>query len=240
LTESVRIVVMAFNEAENLPHVLDDIHAAFDAAPLSALTLEVVVVDDGSQDGTAAVAERRALAWPALRVHRHAQNQGLGGVYRTGLGLGGTTWVTFMPADGQYPVVNVARLLAAREGTDLVLGFLPETRESAVGQFLSWAERLLYRILLGPMPRFQGLFLVRSDVVTSIPLVSTGRGWAVVVEMILRVTRKGHKWASARMELRPRLSGSSKVQNVRTIWANLRQMLALARRLRAERVTSRT
>ncbi|GMV38508.1 MAG: hypothetical protein AMXMBFR64_02240 [Myxococcales bacterium] len=58
-----------------------------------------------------------------------------------------------------------------------------------------------------------------------------GRGWTVLMELILKADRGGHRWVNEPTELRPRLGGQSKVRNARTILANLQQVLALRRTL---------
>lgn len=69
--------------------------------------------------------------------------------------------------------------------------------------------------------------MVRRSILADIPLVSDGRGWAVVMELILRISRGPYRVISVPNELRPRLSGQSKVNNIRTITANLKQVLVL-------------
>jgi hypothetical protein len=97
---------------------------------------------------------------------------------------------------------------------------------------LSIVERVLYRVLLGPMPRFQGIMMIRRQLLHEIPLSSTGRGWAVVMEFILKAARAGARIDSVPTTVRPRSHGESKVNNWRTIVANLRQLLTLRRHLR--------
>jgi hypothetical protein len=81
------------------------------------------------------------------------------------------------------------------------------------------------------MPIFQGIFMIRRAILADVPLASEGRGWAVVMELILKVSRGPYRIRSVANELRPRLSGESKVNNVRTIAANLRQILVLRKHL---------
>lgn len=226
----LRIIIMAYNEAENLPHVLDDV-----ARELAEIPHEVLVVDDGSTDGTGDVAARYAARFPAVRVLRHPVNLGLGGVYRTGFAERGRGFVTFLPADGQYPAHNVRRLLALSANADLVLGVLSGRRETLLGHALSQGERLLYRLLLGPLPRFQGLFLLRAEWLDGVSFRSDGRGWAIVMELLHLAARRKTRLAHVELELRPRLSGRSKVQNGRTIAANLAQLFRLAWQLKSVR-----
>jgi len=110
---------------------------------------------------------------------------------------------------------------------DLVLGHLPARGFRDPGAVLSLAERALYRLLLGPIPKFQGILMVRRSVVERMPLTSVGRGWGVVLEMVMRAARAHARIASVATELRPRMAGRSKVRNSVTIWSNLKQAWAL-------------
>jgi hypothetical protein len=230
MSTSVSVVVMAYNEVANLEPVVRELRDAL--ALLPAADHELVIVDDGSADGTGPLADRLAAELPGVRVVHHPENRGLGGVYRTGFEGARRDLVTFFPADGQFPADILHSFHPLMTSFDLVLGYLPRRDGSIVARGLSAAEKVLYRVLFGPMPRYQGVFMLRRAVLSSVPLETTGRGWGVVMEMVLRVTRGGHRVTSVATSLRPRRSGDSKVNNPRTVLVNLRQALALRRTLR--------
>lgn len=218
---------MAFNEAGNLEEVAREIRTSLDRLGQRA---EILVVDDGSTDGTGAIADGLASTLRDVRVVHHAPNGGLGAVYRTGFAQARGDLITFFPADGQFPASILEAFVPAMEGHDMVLGYVPR-RDSLVGRLLSGAERVAYRVLLGPMPLFQGVFMVRREALARITLRSEGRGWAIVMELLARAARTGWRMRSLPTTIRLRRSGVSKVQNVRTIWSNLLQVVALRGRL---------
>lgn len=221
-------MVMAFNEVRNLAPVSREIHAELTAL---GRPFELIIVDDGSSDGTSELADSLARELSCVRVIHHGVNRGLGGVYRTGFSQARGEYITFFPADGQFPAEIITRFADLIPGRDLVLGYIAERRSSLVGTLLSGAERILYRLMLGPMPRFQGIFMCRRAILNEIPLRSAGRGWAVVMELLLRASRGGYRLVSVPTGYRPRMSGTSKVNNWRTASANFRQMLAMRRLL---------
>jgi dolichol-phosphate mannosyltransferase len=223
----VTVVVMAFDEVANLEPMVREVRAILDRLGAPA---EILIVDDGSTDGTAALADRMAAEVAGTRVVHHPRNRGLGGVYRTGFTEARGDLLTFFPADGQFPASIVEAFVPAMEGRDLVVGHVAR-RDAMVGRLLSAAERAVYRVLFGPLPRFQGIFMVRRDALRQLPLHSEGRGWVIVMEMLVRGVRAGWRIEGRATLLRPRRSGTSKVQNARTVWANLRQVLALRWRL---------
>ena len=73
--------------------------------------------------------------------------------------------------------------------------------------------------------------MFRRQMLSEIPLVSDGRGWAVIMELILRASRGSYRLVSVPTEVRPRLSGQSKVNNLRNIVSNLTQLWELRSKL---------
>ena len=234
---ALTVVVMVFNEELSLAGVVEEI---LRTARDLGTTFEVIIVDDGSTDGTSRVAADLADREAEVRVVTHEVNQGLGGVYRTGFTSATGDYVTFFPADGQFSSSCMKDFLSKIADHDLVLGYLDRPRISPIGRFLSFAERLLYQLVIGRIPRFQGIFMVRRRLLQEIEIGSSGRGWAVVMELIIKADRRGYRIGHQRTGIRARKHGRSKVTNVRTVAANARQMLGLRRHLnRSDRVAGR-
>src|SRR6266481_6346723 len=132
---------MAFNEAANLEPLAREVRACVEGLGIAA---EILIVDDGSTDGTGAVADRLAAEMPDVRVIHHGLNRGLGGVYRTGFEEAQGELISFCPADGQFPPSILETFVPAIEGYDMVLGYVPR-RDSLFGRVLSGVERAIYR-----------------------------------------------------------------------------------------------
>ena len=225
----VSVVLMAFNEAASLAAVAAEIQGELASLGTS---YELLIVDDGSSDGTGQIADELATTLACVRVRHHDVNLGLGAVYRTGFAEARGDLVTFFPADGQFPATIIGRYLAAIDDTDMILGILPERRDPVAARLLSLTERLLLRVLFGHFPRFQGIMMFRRRLLESTRLVSQGRGWTVLMEFILRQARAGARIKNLPITIRPRADGASKVNNLRSIASNLRQVLALRLYLR--------
>ncbi|MEO6067028.1 MAG: glycosyltransferase family 2 protein [Gemmatimonadota bacterium] len=225
----ITVVVMTFNEVATLAATIDEIRGALDRL---GRPWEVLIVDDGSIDGSSARADALAAADPRLRVVHHPRNLGLGGVYRTGFEQARGEHVTFFPADGQFPAEIIPEFRSAITGVDMVLGLLPSRRDSRLGHLLSTGEKALYRVVVGAMPPFQGILLFRRALLDGMPLRSQGRGWGILMEFLLRAHRGGARFVNRTTVLRPRTAGRSKVNNLRTILANVRQLLVLRTLLR--------
>src|SRR4051794_32709934 len=96
----VSIVIMAFNEERSIESTVHETHHALNQLNCP---YEVLIVDDGSTDQTGVLADQLALQLAGVRVVHHRENQGLGGVYRTGFFESKGEGVAFFPADGQFP-----------------------------------------------------------------------------------------------------------------------------------------
>ena len=224
----ISVLVMAYNEAGNLEPVVREL---VDELGRLGQPWELAIIDDGSTDGTASLADTLSTDIPGVRVLHHETNQGLGGVYRTGFAEASGRYVTFFPADGEFPAAIIGQFLPLMDNADMVLGYLNEPDISLLSRILAWGERLLYRLLFGSLPRFQGVLMFRRALLDTVQLTSPGRAWTVLMELILRTYRGGYRMLSVPTELRPRMSGESKVNNVRTVVDSFRQLFILRRTL---------
>lgn len=115
------LVIPAYNEAERLPPYLESACAYL--AEVYPEAHEVLVVDDGSTDGTQDKVAAAATRWPAVRLVCHSQNQGKGAAVRTGMLAARGEVRLFADADGATPIGEHARLRAALDaGADVVVG----------------------------------------------------------------------------------------------------------------------
>jgi glycosyltransferase involved in cell wall biosynthesis len=225
---SVSVIVMAYNEAGTVASVLREISETL--AP-SGLTYEVLVVDDGSDDGTGDIADEVAASVPEIHVLHHGVNRGIGEVYRTGFSAARGDYLTFLPADGQFPATIVTQFASLIPEADVVVGYFTDIRRSPAARVLSACERLLYRVMFGTLPRFKGIMMFRRTVLSDLHIEPSGRGWGVLMEIVVKASRAHFRIASVATPLRARQSGHSKVNNLRSVLANLRQALELRRSL---------
>ncbi len=112
--EPVSIIVPAFNEVESIGPVLDLIIRSMSEC---GGEYELIVVDDGSTDGTARVAETRDV-----RLLRHEFNQGYGAALKTGIRLARHPLLAIIDADGTYPAEALPQLLESMRECDMAVG----------------------------------------------------------------------------------------------------------------------
>lgn len=137
----IRVVLPAFNEEKDLPRLLDRLQASLDAV---GRQYEIIVVDDGSKDRTAEIAQEAAMRMP-VRLVRHAVNQGLGRAMQTGLSvaadLGGV--VVTMDADNSHDPRYIAEMVAVLERESVGLVIASRFRPGSQVQGVPWHRRML-------------------------------------------------------------------------------------------------
>jgi glycosyltransferase involved in cell wall biosynthesis len=121
----VSVLIPARNEAGNIPTLLEKVSNAFTGPALAARTCELVLIDDGSTDGTGDLAASLAGQYPFLRLVRHRRNRGLTAALRTGFRTVRGEAIIFLPADLESdPEEDIPKLLGKlEEGYDVVAGW---------------------------------------------------------------------------------------------------------------------
>jgi len=116
--QGVTLVVPAFDEEDGIEGVVHRLSNLELGVPI-----EIIVVDDGSTDGTAAVLERIGPKYPALRVIKHGVNKGYGAALKTGFAQARHEVVCITDADGTYPEHKIVDLLARiDDGAEMAVG----------------------------------------------------------------------------------------------------------------------
>jgi dolichol-phosphate mannosyltransferase len=224
---SLSVVIMAFNERDSLPGQVRATLAFLDATVEAG---QVVVVDDGSTDGTGELAEAIAREDRRVTVVRHPRNLGMGTAIRSGYGAATCEWVTQLPGDGQIAPGTLERFLPLRDGHDLVLSTYEHRGDGLVRVLVTMGYQATALALLGDRCRFTGTMLFRRSWLQRVRL--TCDSFIVNVELPLKLMRLGvvPGWVTISAPL-PRAHGRSKVLSTGRVALVVREMLALRRGL---------
>ena len=166
----------------------------------SIAELEVVVVDDGSTDGTREILRELAAREPRLRYLEHPRNQGKGAAVRTGIAAATGDLTIFQDADLEYDPLDYPRLIRPilEDGADVVYGsrFLAgdrrrvlRYRHKRINRFLTWTSNLLTDLDLTDMETCYKVF--RTELLKSIPLRSND--FALEPEITAKIAKRGFR-----------------------------------------------
>lgn len=200
---------------------------------------EVLFVDDGSRDGTAAALARLAAADGRVRVLTHARNRGVGAAMRTGLEAARGAVVAVYDADRTYPVQDLERLFDAVErGGAEVASADPQAVAGGLAGVPAWRRALTrgaagaYRLVLGPRAQRVSTFTcafrayARSVLPRALPRAD---GFAAAAEMLGRALLAGARVVELPSPLRTRTEGVSKLRVLRALRGHLLTLVRLAR-----------
>ncbi|MBA4067124.1 MAG: glycosyltransferase family 2 protein [Isosphaera sp.] len=203
---SLSLVIPAYNEAAVIARAVREAEAALAGR---FADFEVVVVDDGSRDGTAAAVEE--LAAPHTCLVRHPVNRGYGAALRTGFEAARFPLVAFTDADCQFDLAELGTLAALADEYPIVAGYRVNRKDHWRRRFFSWGYNRLARGLCGTRVRDVdcALKVFRRDALAR--LLPESRGFFVNTEMMTRARQLGLPLIEVPVTHRPRAGGDSKV-----------------------------
>jgi len=207
LSESITVFFPAFNDERSIAVVVGK---AFDLLPLLTDDYEVVVVNDGSRDGTAAVLDDLQRRHARLKVVHHESNRGYGGALQTGFANASKDLIFYTDGDGQYDVNEMVDLIPLMvDGVDVVNGLKIKRsdnfRRIVLGEIYKFLAKRMFAL---PIRDVDCDFrLMRRKAIQEIELIS--HGGVVCTEMIYKLTRAGRKFAEIPVHHYPRLHGRS-------------------------------
>ena len=215
----VWVVIPTYDEAGNVVRMLDAVLGVLDGAGLDG---RVLVVDDGSPDGTAELAEGVAARDGRVAVLRRTAKEGIGPAYRAGFRHAldnGAALVVEMDCDFSHDPARIPALVAATADADLVIGsrYVPGggvERWGATRRAISRVGCWYARTILGvPVRDLTGGFkCFRADVLRAIPLDEvSAAGYGFQVEMTYRAIRLGFRVAEVPITFSERTEGRSKM-----------------------------
>lgn len=164
------VLIPARDEVDNIPLLLEKVDRAFQPLMAQGTACELVLVDDGSTDGTGDLAASLAERYPFLRLVRHRRNLGLTAALRTGFRHVRGDVIVFLPADLESdPEEDIPKLLAKLdEGYDVVAGWRQNRKEGKVfaSAIYNRVSRLLFDV---PVHDMNWIKAFRREVIEELP-----------------------------------------------------------------------
>lgn len=189
LSHRISFIVPALNEEAVIAGTISDLLAAargrFDE-------FEVILIDDGSADGTGRIMDSLAATHQCLSVLHNEANQGLGAAYRRGVDAVRFEYVMMVCGDGSLPAPSLAAIFGAIGQADIVVPYHPNLKQikTPLRFSISRCYTLLLNLLFGQkLHYYNGLSIHRTDLLRQIDL--TSNGFAFQSEILTKLLKAG-------------------------------------------------
>ena len=212
------VVVPAYNEAPVIPELIEALKTTFREMKLEG---EVLLVDDGSDDGTGDLAEREGEGWSNLRVIRHRTNQGKTEALVSAAEATDKRYLVLFDADLQHLPEEIPRFLAKlQEGWDMVTGRkIGAYEKPVVSGIYNWLSRRIFNV---PVSDLNSMKAFRRDVVDGLPMRHDWHRFFVVL-----AHARGFSVSEIDIHLHPRRAGISKYSGRFRIFSGLMDLLSV-------------
>lgn len=231
----ISIVIPCYNEAEGMDAMHERLTQAL-ATLRERGRIQLVLVNDGSRDGTGELLEQTFGGWPDTVIAHHATNRGLGAALRTGFAYATGDVIVTCDSDGTYPFSEIPALIdRLTPDVDLVTAS-PYHADGGIENvpayrvFISKSASLCYRVLVNPrIHTYTALFRAcRREVIERVTTYADG--FLMVTEWLVEAILSGYRVAEYPTTLRVRQYGQSKARVWQITKTHLRYMAGILRR----------
>lgn len=190
--------------------------------------LEVLVVDDGSRDGTGDRAADLADELPEVRVARNSVNRGYGGALRRGFQEARMAWVFFTDGDGQFDLDQLPELIALTSRCEMAIGYRHRRMDAPwrVWNGRAWTTLVNMLLDMGVRDLNCAFKLFPSDLLRRADLASNGA--AINAELLLAARHQGYRVVQWPVRHRARKAGRQSGNDPQVVARALAEILWLA------------
>ncbi len=233
---SLSIVMPAYNEEANVERAVEQVSAV---ARELGMDYEIILVNDGSADRTGEIGHELEGRIPNYRLVEHYPNRGYGGSLKAGFEAATKELIAFVPADNQFDFGEIAALLEALDGADIVSGYRAQREDPFVRKLNAFGWNTLVSVLFGRLGRDIdcGFKLFRREILDHVTIESNGA--MIDTEFLAGAKARGYRIADVPVTHLPRVGGEATGANFKVIAKAFRDLalfrLRLSRELRQER-----
>lgn len=222
---SLSVIMPALNEEQNIEAAVLLIKDTLASCPRVS-TFEIIIVDDGSTDGTGRIADALSGRFPGtVTVLHNEKNRSLGYCYKRGLGVARCEYVGWLAADGSYVKEELLHYLNAFEKGTVPISYSYGLQAIKTRTLFRRVVSRAYRIFISCVFGIRGIEYVNGFAIydraflRSIPIHSNGFG--LMAELVLRARRAGYELRNVKMNSVERTQGKSKIFK----WKNIKDLV---------------
>jgi glycosyltransferase involved in cell wall biosynthesis len=225
---NISVFFPCHNEQDNVERVT---RQALDVLKDVSTDFEVIIVNDGSTDRTAEIADRLARENPNVKVIHHQVNHGYGAALQSGFHAAAKDWVFYTDGDGQFDIKELPPLLDLTDKYDIVTCYRINRQDPPLRKLNAWAWGKLVCFLFNlKIKDIDCAFkLYRREIFDKIEMHS--RGALIDTEILARAQRAGYRLVQRGVHHYPRLAGRQSGANLRVILRAFKELFQLRKKI---------
>jgi glycosyltransferase involved in cell wall biosynthesis len=227
---SISVFFPCYNEQANVGRTVEK---ALDVMEKLNADFEVIIVDDGSSDGTGQIADEIAGRNGRVKVVHHEGNFGYGAALQSGFKAATKELVFYTDGDGQFDINEMPPLLALMEQYDIVSCYRLNRQDSIIRKINGWCWTKLICLMFGLKIRdIDCAFkLYKREIFDKIELSSTGA--LIDAEILARAARKDYRITQKGVHHYPRAAGEQSGASLRVVLRAFKELIKLQSRIRS-------
>ncbi len=228
---SISVFFPCYNEEDNVARIIKQ---AVDVLQNLNADFEVIVVNDGSADRTAQIADEIAVQNSRVKVIHHPTNLGYGAALQSGFKAASKELVFYTDGDGQFDIGELPRLLPLIKDSDIVSGYRLNRQDNIIRKINGFCWSRLGCLLFGMKIRDVdcAFKLYRTEIFDHIKMSSTGA--LIDTEILARATRKGCRITQIGVHHYPRTAGQQTGANLKVIFRAFKELFKLHSQIKKE------
>ncbi len=230
-SDSITVFFPCYNEQDNVAKVANK---AIEVLAGLQADYEIIIVNDGSSDGTGQVADRIAAGHHRVRVIHHPHNLGYGAALQSGFRAAAKDLVFFTDGDAQFDLAELPPWLPLMKEYDIVCGYRMNRQDNFVRRINGWLwTKMTGRLFALHLRDIDCAFkLFRRAIFDGLKMESTGA--LINTEILARAARKGYRMTQRGVHHYPRTAGQQTGCNPKVILRAFQELLRLRRRILSE------
>lgn len=229
---SISVFFPCYNEQANVAKVAEQAVGVLEGL---GADYEILIVDDGSADGTGRIADEIAAGNDRIRVIHHERNLGYGAALQSGFRAARKELVFYTDGDGQFDLAEMPALLPLMADYDIVSGYRINRQDNLVRKINGWlwtkVTGLVFSLNIRDIDCAFKLY--RRRIFDEITMESTGA--LIDTEILARAVRKGYTVAQKGVHHYPRTAGRQSGASLRVVLRAFKELWQLRRRIVRQR-----
>ena len=208
---AISIILPFYNEEDNIRNVVYSVLDFFSDKPN---TIEIILINDGSVDGTSCIIEELSSSNKKIRVVHHPYNRGYGAALVSGFQAAQYETIVFMDADGQFAISDITKFVSYSDDYDIVIGYRLCRRDRLYRVMVGVLYTKLISLLCGVTVKDIncGFKVFKKSILSKIRIISTGA--LINAEILVKARRLGCSLKEVGVAHFPRCKGKPKGLNI--------------------------